>query len=122
MKPTTFALLCIVFTLNQIKSHAATFSNPAFNPSGLQSCHSIQPKGGEPNDIKIVVSQKRIWLLTDEMPMKCLKTQVKDATGKVVLEKCFTSKCSNWSLDIEALPRGEYTLYLGTDQIEKFKK
>ena len=76
----------------------------------------------DPIDFKVVVSQKRIWLLADEMPMKCLKTQVKDANGKVVLEKCFTSKCSDWFLDIEALPKGEYTLYLGTDQIEKFKK
>ncbi len=79
-------------------------------------------KGSDPVDIKVVVSQKRIWLIADEMPMKCLKTQIKNAEGKIVLEKCFSSKCTDWFLNIEALPKGEYTLLLGTDYIEKFKK
>lgn len=79
-------------------------------------------KGGDPSDLKVVVSQKRIWLIADEMPVKCLKTQIKDASGKVVLEKCFSSKCAEWFLNIESLPKGEYTLYLGTERIEKFKK
>lgn len=91
--------------------------------AGFHAIASAKSNGlTDPIDFKVVVSQKRIWLLADEMPMKCLKTQIKDTSGKVVLEKCFTSKCSDWFLDIEALPKGEYTLHLGTDQIEKFKK
>jgi len=79
-------------------------------------------KDSDPLDLKVVFSQKRIWLLADEMPVKCLKTVVKNASGQVVLEKCFTSKCSEWFLNIEALPKGDYTLYLGADRVEKFKK
>lgn len=79
-------------------------------------------KGGDPIDIKIVVAQKRIWLVADEMPMKCLKTQIKNAKGEVVLEKCFSSKCADWYLDIERLPKGDYTLHLGANRIEKFTK
>lgn len=77
--------------------------------------------GDEVGDIRVVVSQKRIWFIADEMPMKCLKTQVKNAEGKAVIEKCFTSKCADWFLNIEALPKGDYTLHLG-DRVEKFKK
>ena len=77
---------------------------------------------GDPNDIKVVVSQKRIWLVADEMPMKCLKAHIKNSEGKIVLEKCFSSKGAEWFLNIEALPKGNYTLHLGADQVEKFKK
>jgi|GEM_PF-840819 len=77
---------------------------------------------GKPIDIKVVVSQKRIWLIADEMPMKCLKTHIKNAAGEIVLEKCFSSKCAEWFLNIEALPKGDYTLHLGSDHIEKFKR
>lgn len=76
----------------------------------------------DPTDLKVVFSQKRIWLLADEMPMKCLKTVVKNSGGQVVMEKCFTSKCTDWFLNIEALPKGDYTLHLGKDRVEKFKK
>ena len=78
--------------------------------------------GGDPTEIRAVISQKRIWFVADEMPVKCLKTQIVDEHGKVVLEKCFSSKCSEWFLNIEALPKGEYTLLIGADQVQKFKK
>lgn len=118
-------LLSLLFFLPAFAE--ATASKPAI-VSAETSFHAycnlpaIASAKTDPIDFKVVVSQKRIWLLADEMPMKCLKTQIKDASGTVVLEKCFTSKCSDWFLDIEALPKGEYTLHLGTDQIEKFKK
>jgi hypothetical protein len=108
-------LLSLLFFLPAF-AEAMAVPQACFNLPALTSAKA------DPIDFKVVVSQKRIWLLADEMPMKCLKTQIKDASGKVVLEKCFTSKCSDWFLDIEALPKGEYTLYLGSDQIEKFKK
>lgn len=104
MKTKLFAVLLFAFTLNQVPVYA---NLPALT---------------DPTDIKVVVSQKRIWLVADEMPMKCLKAQVKNVDGKIVLEKCFTSKCAEWSLNIETLPKGEYTLHLGADHVEKFKK
>jgi len=79
-------------------------------------------KGADPLDFKVVISQKRIWFVADEMPMKCLKTHIKNSEGKIVLEKCFSSKCAEWFLNIEALPKGEYTLHLGADHVEKFKR
>ncbi|MBC7777189.1 MAG: hypothetical protein H7246_17285 [Phycisphaerae bacterium] len=136
MKTKLFAVLFFAFTLNQIETHATTTFNPALRTSSALADEKAfvkstadQPtfakataaKGGDPVDIKVVVSQKRIWLVADEMPMKCLKTQIKNAEGKIVLEKCFSSKCAEWFLNIEALPKGEYTLYLG-DRVEKFKK
>ena len=88
---------------------ASTFPTPVRN-------------GGDPTEIRAVISQKRIWFVADEMPVKCLKTQVVDARGKVVLEKCFSSKCAEWSLNIETLPKGDYTLLIGESQVQKFKK
>lgn len=78
--------------------------------------------GGDPTEVRAVISAKRIWLVADEMPVKCLKTQVIDEQGKVVLERCFSSKCSEWYLNIEALPKGTYTLRIGAEQVQKFKK
>lgn len=115
MKTKLFALLSFALFFSQLQ--AANAARPANISTAAVSCE----KGGDVGDIKIVVSQKRIWLIADEMPMKCLKTQIKDAQGNVVLEKCFTSKCNDWFLNIEALPKGEYTFHLG-DRVEKFKK
>lgn len=122
MKTKQFAILLLAFTLSQIQANATITANPALDTSGATICNTCSSKDGDPADIKVVVSQKRIWLVADEMPMKCLKAQVKNTEGKIVLEKCFTSKCAEWSLNIEALPKGEYTLCLGANQIEKFKK
>lgn len=118
MKTQIFAALLFAFSFNQTQSNATPFSNHLLRDTGIMDC----PAQVDPFDIKVVVSPKRIWLVADEMPMKCLKTIIKDTEGKVVLEKCFSSKCAEWFLNIESLPKGEYTLYLGTDRIEKFKK
>lgn len=115
MKTKLFAAVLFTFILNHLQAA------PTINFVDSRVSASAY-KGGDPIDIKVVVSQKRIWLVADEMPMRCLKTQVKNAEGKIVLEKCFTSKMSDWFLNIEALPKGEYTLYLGSERTEKFKK
>lgn len=122
MKTQIFVTLLIAFTLNQIHTYASPSSDTALYAAGVSNCNSCDPKSDDPTDIKIVVSQKRIWFIADEMPMKCLKTQVKNATGEIVLEKCFSSKCTDWFLNIEALPKGDYTLLLGANRVEKFKK
>lgn len=114
-------LLFFALTLNQIQSHAASALNAPLRASDNAINPSVAFKGGDPIDIKVVVSTKRIWFVADEMPMKCLKTKIIDAQGNIVLEKCFSSKCADWFLNIEALPKGDYTLHLG-DRVEKFKK
>ncbi|MFN0036104.1 MAG: DUF3244 domain-containing protein [Saprospiraceae bacterium] len=138
MKLKLFTVLAFALTFNHLQaftttalpSFAATSAKTATATATTTATAYFVPafaeatagKGGDPTDLKVVVSQKRIWLVADETPMKCLKTQVKNAQGKVVLEKCFTSKTADWYLNIEALPKGEYTLHLGSERVEKFKK
>jgi hypothetical protein len=76
----------------------------------------------DPSDVKIVISEKKIWFIADEMPVKCLCIKVKDSAGKVVLEKCLNSKTADWSLNVETLPKGDYTLVIGKEKTLKFKR
>jgi hypothetical protein len=118
MKTKFFAALVLSLTINYLSLSAATTT--AFSNTPITK--TLASDGGDPTDIKIVFSAKRIWLVADEMPMKCLKAQVKNAAGEVVVEKCFSSKTSDWSLNVESLPKGDYTLHLGTARVEKFTK
>ena len=122
MKTQIFFALTFALFINQIQASNLPKATALFPEASKADLQTSEIKGNDPTDIKIVISQKRIWLLADEMPMKCLKTQIKNEEGKIVFEKCFTSKCADWSLNIESLPKGEYTLYLGAHQVEKFKK
>ncbi len=122
MKSKIFAALFFAFTLNQIHTNASIVPNPDLRASDTAICASHSSKGGDPTDLKVVISQKRIWFVADEMPMKCLKTKITNAAGKIVQEKCFSSKTAEWFLNIEALPKGDYTLHLGQNRVEKFKK
>jgi hypothetical protein len=76
----------------------------------------------DPNDVKIVISAKKIWVVADEMPVKCLCVKVKNSADKVVLEKCLNSKTADWSLSLESLPKGEYSVQVGKDKSIKFNK
>ena len=78
--------------------------------------------GTDPSDVKIVISEKKIWFIADEMPVKCLCIKVKNSEGEIVLEKCLNSKMVDWSLNVESLPKGEYTLMVGKDRTLKFKR
>ena len=123
MKTKLFTALFFAFTLHQSQVNAS--STAALANAGLLNnalMHASAGRFSDPTDIKVVVSQKRIWLVADEMPMKCLKAHIKNSEGKIVLEKCFSSKGAEWFLNIEALPKGDYTLHLGSNQVEKFKK
>jgi hypothetical protein len=77
--------------------------------------------GGDP-DVKVVVSQKRIWLVADEMSVKSLTVQVLNEQGKVVMEKHFSSKMTDWSLRIESLPQGKYSIMIGDKKTTDFKR
>ena len=94
------ALICFFFNLLQPVSAATASSDP---------------------EVKVVVSAKRIWLVADEMSVKNLNVQVIDQKGKVVMEKTFSSKMTDWSLYIEQLPQGCYTVQVGNQKATCFK-
>lgn len=77
--------------------------------------------GGDP-DVKVVVSQKRIWLVADELSVKSLTVQVLNEQGKVVMEKHFSSKMTDWSLRIESLPEGKYSVKVGDKKMTDFNR
>ena len=77
---------------------------------------------GQDPDIKVVVSQKRIWLVTDEISVKSLTVQVMNAKGKVVMEKNFSSKMTDWSLQIASLPEGTYSVMVGSKKMTEFTR
>lgn len=98
------ALFSLFFSLNQ--SVAGSDSNIQHNDP----------------DVKVVVSQKRIWLMTDEISVKCLTVQVTNEQGRVVAEKYLSSKTTDWSLNIESLPAGNYTVMIGSKKMTQFSR
>ncbi len=77
--------------------------------------------GGEPN-FHFVITEKRLWIVGDEFPVKNLEVKITDETGKVVLEKNFTSKTESWFLDLTTLPKGKYKISAGDLETEWVKK
>ncbi len=69
--------------------------------------------------IKVVVTPQRILLITDETPIATMLVEVKNAEGKVVLEKLFSSKSTDWSMCIANLPAGTYSVTAG-DKVTRF--
>ncbi len=122
MKTILSVVLLFALSFNQTQANATNTAHFLVLDSGIFQLVANGVSKTDPVEIKVVVSQKRIWLVADEMPVKCLKTIIKNAEGKVVLEKCFSSKSVEWFLNIESLPKGEYTLCLGANRVEKFKK
>lgn len=120
MKTSFFSALLFTLISTQLQAlthnhHRATLCEPACMEHARQNNRSH-------DELKVVIAQKRIWFVADEMPMKCVKALVKNAEGETVMEKCFSSKTSDWSMNIEALPKGDYTLHLGSNQVEKFRR
>lgn len=73
-------------------------------------------------EVKVIVTPRRIWLVADEIPVHSLQVRVFDATGKVVLERKFSSKTADWSLDLAALPTGRYSVVAGAQEPIRFHK
>lgn len=94
------ALICFFFNMLQPVSAAVPANDP---------------------EVKVIVSAKRIWLVTDEISVKSLTVQVIDQHGKVVLEKNFSSKMTDWSLQIEQLPKGCYNVQVDGRNATCFK-
>jgi hypothetical protein len=127
MKTKLFAVLTFVLALTQVQAS----ETPITGDSNLCACTPATAAATtvatyqmerDPLDLRVVFSQKRIYLVADEMPLKCLKIKVCNAVGEAVIEKCFSSKCAEWFLNIESLPKGDYTLYIGDQRMEKFKR
>jgi hypothetical protein len=127
MKTKLFAVLTFVLALTQVQASESPITGdsnncecvPATASATLDAAYQSED---DPLDIRVVFSQKRIYLVADEMPLKCLKIKVCNASGEAVIEKCFSSKCAEWFLNIESLPKGDYTLYIGNQRVEKFKR
>lgn len=73
-------------------------------------------------DIKVVVGSKRIWLMTDEVSVKSLTVQVTNEQGQPILEKHLSSKTTDWSLNIESLPKGKYSVNIGGKTMTQFDR
>ena len=101
MKKTLFAILLIPLF--------ATFQASAFTVTA-----------NNPEDLKVVVSGKKIWFIADEIPVKHLCIKVTNNKNEVVLEKCLSSKVVDWSLNLDSLKKGDYTLHIGKDRTLKF--
>lgn len=95
-----FALICFFFNILQPVSAAVQAHVP---------------------EVKVVVSAKRIWLVTDEIAVKNMTVKVLDHAGKVVMEKNFSSKMTDWSLQIEQLPKGSYSVQIDGRDVTAFK-
>ncbi len=74
------------------------------------------------SQVEVVITQKRILLVADELPVKHLAVQIFDATNRVIMEKDFTSKTADWSIDVSELPTGTYTVQVGTQTPVPFVK
>ena len=71
----------------------------------------VLPAGGVP-DVQIVVSQKKIWFLANETPVKKLDVQIINEKGCIILQKQLSSKITDWSIDVQELPSGTYRILL----------
>jgi hypothetical protein len=75
-----------------------------------------------PDDIRVVISEKKIWLVADEIPYVKLLVQIKNTNGVVVCEKVLSSKNADWSIDVSCLTKGRYTLYVGDEKTVVFDR
>jgi hypothetical protein len=101
--------LFLTLTLALVCSLCQSASATPLPPSGIA-------------DIQIVVSAKKIRLISDESPVKKLDVEVKNQAGETVLQKRFNSKITDWSLDIQSLPAGEYRIFVDAVPVKKFER
>jgi Domain of unknown function (DUF3244) len=87
----------------------------AFNISQSLAAHIIP-------EYKVVVTEKKIFIVADETPVKCLSVVVKDHKGLVVAEKNMSSKSADWSIDVTHLPKGNYIVVIANEQALHFER
>lgn len=77
--------------------------------------------GVEP-ELKAIISAKRIWIVGDETPIKQIAVKVLDKKGAVVAQHPYSSNIVNWSMDIQQLPSGHYSLFIGDKKVREFER
>jgi len=88
---------------------------------GLSYNHWAQSSAStNPQDpyVEVIVTQEKVWLMPDALPVKSLPVRVLDEKGVLVLKKSFTSETKEWSLDVADLPSGKYRILIGDRQVE----
>ncbi len=116
--PPTLIHLTIIFFQYMKKSFFITLFCALF----LQMTTATAAPAQNDPEVKVIVSPRRIWIVTDEMPVKSLTVQVLDTAGKVVMEQKFSSKTADWSLDLQTLPAGRYSVVAGAQEPIRFRK
>jgi hypothetical protein len=95
---------------------------------GLSYSHWAQPSAAQaPLEhqypyVEVVVTQEKIWLMPDEMPVANLPVRIVDSKDVQVLKKNFCSETEDWSLDVTDLPSGKYRILIGDRQVEYLEK
>ncbi|MFN0036389.1 MAG: DUF3244 domain-containing protein [Saprospiraceae bacterium] len=93
---------------------------------GINAAHWAQTTQTTKNSdlpyVEVVVTQEKIWLMPDELPVADLHVKVLNNTGKVVLQKTYNSETEDWSLDVSSLAAGKYKILIGTNQTEYLSK
>jgi len=93
---------------------------------GINAAHWAQTSTTNTNSqhpyIEVVVTQEKVWLLPDDLPVDQIPVQVYNNTGKWVLQKVFTSETEDWSLDVSGLTAGKYKILIGSTQTEYLTK
>jgi hypothetical protein len=73
-------------------------------------------------DLHVVVSEKRVWVVADEVNYKKMRVQIRSQSGEIMLEKNFNAKTTDWSFNIQSLPAGAYSVWIDQWQEAQFKK
>jgi len=73
-------------------------------------------------DVQVVMTQKKIRFVADESPVKCLRVMMTNEQGAVVIQKQFSSKITDWSIDVHELPAGTYQLQVDDMPAKTFIK
>ena len=72
--------------------------------------------------VEVVVTQEKVWLMPEEMPVASLPVRVMNSDNVVVMKKSFCSETKDWSLDVSDLPAGKYRILIGSTQTEYLEK
>lgn len=93
---------------------------------GIQSFNDAQSASASADPrypyVEVIVTQEKIWLIPDEMPVGNLPVQIFNADGETVLQKIFCSELKDWSMDVTDLPAGKYKIRIGSIQTEYLEK
>ncbi len=128
---TTFKIFAM--KMNLLRSFAlaaAVFAAASLNaaPANLPSLVCLEcptpslSTSPSSSDVRVILGERKIWFVADETPVSCFTARVFDVAGALVLEKNFSSKIGDWSLDLTELPAGKFRLEIGGRTVANFRK